>query len=166
MTLLTDRPNHFFNNITVTPEDIKVKLDLKEIINEGESSILEFKSTLRWNIRESRHDKKMEEVIMKSIVAFANGEGGKLLIGVADDGEILGLQNDYNTLKNADKDYFELHLRNLINHAFGKDFASAHLTINFPVIDEKERSEEHTSELQSRGHLVCRLLLEQKNPTV
>src|SRR5439155_9482578 len=25
------------------------------------------------------------------------------------------------------------------------------------------RSEEHTSELQSRGHLVCRLMLEQKN---
>src|SRR5690625_7112873 len=28
------------------------------------------------------------------------------------------------------------------------------------------RSEEHTSELQSRGHLVCRLLLEQKNSVV
>src|SRR5690625_5704427 len=27
---------------------------------------------------------------------------------------------------------------------------------------EKYRSEEHTSELQSRGHLVCRLLLEKK----
>src|SRR5690625_6440800 len=27
---------------------------------------------------------------------------------------------------------------------------------------QKERSEEHTSELQSRGHLVCRLLLEKK----
>src|SRR5690625_5920133 len=27
------------------------------------------------------------------------------------------------------------------------------------------RSEEHTSELQSRGHLVCRLLLEKKNRT-
>src|SRR5690625_6426300 len=27
------------------------------------------------------------------------------------------------------------------------------------------RSEEHTSELQSRGHLVCRLLLEQKKST-
>src|SRR5215208_8365185 len=27
------------------------------------------------------------------------------------------------------------------------------------------RSEEHTSELQSRGHLVCRLLLEKKNQT-
>src|SRR5207253_5012892 len=28
-----------------------------------------------------------------------------------------------------------------------------------------ERSEEHTSELQSRGHLVCRLLLEKKKKT-
>src|SRR5690625_3843710 len=35
------------------------------------------------------------------------------------------------------------------------------------VVHEEElalvRSEEHTSELQSRGHLVCRLLLEKKN---
>src|SRR5690625_7061326 len=29
-------------------------------------------------------------------------------------------------------------------------------------IDSDLRSEEHTSELQSRGHLVCRLLLEKK----
>src|SRR5437870_10778190 len=29
-------------------------------------------------------------------------------------------------------------------------------------IGRDERSEEHTSELQSRGHLVCRLLLEKK----
>src|SRR5690625_5905645 len=28
---------------------------------------------------------------------------------------------------------------------------------------DTKRSEEHTSELQSRGHLVCRLLLEKKN---
>src|SRR5207253_5886010 len=35
----------------------------------------------------------------------------------------------------------------------------------FPVLTNEypaERSEEHTSELQSRGHLVCRLLLEKK----
>src|SRR3712207_9103336 len=29
--------------------------------------------------------------------------------------------------------------------------------------DDKDRSEEHTSELQSRQYLVCRLLLEKKN---
>src|SRR5690625_5729509 len=31
-----------------------------------------------------------------------------------------------------------------------------------PQLDHQRRSEEHTSELQSRGHLVCRLLLEKK----
>src|SRR5439155_24093840 len=30
------------------------------------------------------------------------------------------------------------------------------------LLSRRERSEEHTSELQSRGHLVCRLLLEKK----
>src|SRR5207253_7186524 len=30
----------------------------------------------------------------------------------------------------------------------------------------KSRSEEHTSELQSRGHLVCRLLLEKKKKNI
>src|SRR5207253_10010500 len=31
------------------------------------------------------------------------------------------------------------------------------------AVGHEARSEEHTSELQSRGHLVCRLLLEKKN---
>src|SRR5690606_39378896 len=34
---------------------------------------------------------------------------------------------------------------------------------NDPVYNDQERSEEHTSELQSRENLVCRLLLEKKN---
>src|SRR5437870_8599883 len=35
-------------------------------------------------------------------------------------------------------------------------------TEHFKDVSVAERSEEHTSELQSRGHLVCRLLLEKK----
>src|SRR5690625_1167206 len=34
------------------------------------------------------------------------------------------------------------------------------------MTDKDRRSEEHTSELQSRGHLVCRLLLEKKNDKI
>src|SRR5690554_7362030 len=37
---------------------------------------------------------------------------------------------------------------------------------NFPILDALIRSEEHTSELQSRPHLVCRLLLEKKKTHV
>src|SRR5690625_7008728 len=35
--------------------------------------------------------------------------------------------------------------------------------LHLPLHSIVRRSEEHTSELQSRGHLVCRLLLEKKN---
>src|SRR5690625_6015100 len=43
----------------------------------------------------------------------------------------------------------------------GERAAAAPAETGLPV-----RSEEHTSELQSRGHLVCRLLLEKKNKKV
>src|SRR5690625_6596452 len=36
------------------------------------------------------------------------------------------------------------------------------IAVAFNDEDATDRSEEHTSELQSRGHLVCRLLLEKK----
>ena len=35
--------------------------------------------------------------------------------------------------------------------------------LELKLVPQKTRSEEHTSELQSPGHLVCRLLLEKKN---
>src|SRR5690625_4778863 len=40
------------------------------------------------------------------------------------------------------------------------------LDLNESNRDFNSRSEEHTSELQSRGHLVCRLLLEKKKKTI
>src|SRR3712207_8693574 len=37
------------------------------------------------------------------------------------------------------------------------------LPVILPILHDISRSEEHTSELQSRQYLVCRLLLEKKN---
>src|SRR3712207_7891452 len=37
------------------------------------------------------------------------------------------------------------------------------LVVDGHAVDDRRRSEEHTSELQSRQYLVCRLLLEKKN---
>ena len=83
----------------------------------------------------------MEEIILKSISAFSNGDGGKLLIGVADNGEILGLEEDYNSLKEANKDFIELPLSNLINNNFGKEFAITGINVKFPILEEKELCE-------------------------
>ena len=104
----------------------------------GETSMVEFKSTLRWNVNAGMIDKKMEEIILKSIAALSNAYGGTLFIGVRDDGVVLGLDADYATLKEPNKDRFELHLRELITAAYGPHFATSQLEITFPVKDGKE----------------------------
>src|SRR5439155_14507342 len=43
---------------------------------------------------------------------------------------------------------------------------AAHRFLPLGIRRSRSRSEEHTSELQSRGHLVCRLLLEKKKQTL
>src|SRR3712207_7885258 len=49
----------------------------------------------------------------------------------------------------------------------GADHLAAHVLVGVEDVDEARagRSEEHTSELQSRQYLVCRLLLEKKKNT-
>jgi hypothetical protein len=108
------------------------------MIASGEHGFLEFKSTMRWNWRENRLDKKMEDIILKTIAAFANAQGGKLLVGVTDEGDLLGLDSDYNTFKEANKDHFELHLRNIVNNAFGKEFSAVFLNVRFPILNDLE----------------------------
>jgi len=135
--MLADELNDYLNNITET-EVAHIHLTVLDLIEQGENHGLELKTTLRWDMREKRVNKKLEAVILKTIAAFSNGEGGVLLIGVTDDGEIAGLEADYNTLKGGDKDGFELHLRNLINQGYGVDFATTGVSIDFPVIDDEE----------------------------
>src|SRR2546422_1899402 len=53
-------------------------------------------------------------------------------------------------------------IRKLIGGTSRKGLTIVPLELNFKDGLAKVRSEEHTSELQSRLHLVCRLLLEKK----
>ena len=85
----------------------ELNLGLLPLIAQGESNILEFKSSYRFDLNKNVINRTLEAVIMKTLAGFMNGEGGTLLIGVADDGTILGLENDYQTLKRKDKDGFE-----------------------------------------------------------
>ena len=65
----------------------------EELIKRGESKTLEFKATLRWNLRENRKDDKaITHAVLKTIAAFLNTAGGDLLIGVADDGTVTGIE--------------------------------------------------------------------------
>lgn len=135
--LLANQFNDFLNNITSTSEE-PLAMNVEELISQGENSSVEFKTTLRWDMKTNQINKKLEDVILKTVAAFSNGEGGFLLIGVTDDGAIEGLHHDYTSLGNGDKDKFEIHLRNLINKEYGVEFATSNLRITFPEVMEKE----------------------------
>lgn len=108
-----------------------------ELIKLGENDHLEFKSSFRYDYQLSVVNKELEGVIAKSIAAFANGRGGTLLIGVDDEGNILGLEKDINTLKRKDLDFFENVLRTFLNKSFTVSFVTQYLEIKFPVLDQK-----------------------------
>ncbi len=58
-------------------------MNIKRLILEGENVSLDFKKTI-----------SKAEKIAKTLVAFANNQGGRLLIGVADDGSIKGVKSE------------------------------------------------------------------------
>ncbi|MDC7227616.1 MAG: ATP-binding protein [Spirochaetales bacterium] len=115
---------------------------LREEIGKGESSKLEFKSSLRWDYREDKVNKALEDIIVKSIAAFSNARGGTLLIGVADSGEILGIEKDYAVLRQEGRDYYEIHLRNLLGSRYGVGYTSKNIAVDFPWLS---------------GHEICRI---------
>jgi type I site-specific restriction-modification system R (restriction) subunit len=103
------------------------------LIKRGESKTLEFKSTLRWNLKDNRKDDKaITHAALKTIAAFLNTEGGDLLIGVADDGQVVGLEPDQ--LETDDK--FLRHLAQVVRNGLG-DRAGTCIDPNTQSIDGK-----------------------------
>ena len=100
--------------------DLESEAGLQAAIAAGESDQLEFKSTMRWNLQRDKAGKEVEIAWLKSVVAFMNTEGGAILIGVNDDGEVLGIEGD----RFANDDKFLLHFNNLIKEHVGLSFSS------------------------------------------
>ncbi len=97
-----------------------------ELIAAGESKHVEFKQTGRVNLHTQQRDPVMEQMVVKSVAGFMNAEGGTLLIGVTDTGEIFGIETDLKTLgRKQDPDGFALWLNNLLDKMLGPTAASA-----------------------------------------
>ncbi len=111
--------------------------EVQELIVSGESDTVEFKSTLRFDLRSKEVNKKLEYVIAKTISAFMNSEGGNLFIGVDDNQNMLGLVDDISTLSKPNIDGFELHLVEIIKKYIGAGLIS-HVKISFPTIEDAQ----------------------------
>ncbi len=129
--LIAEAINSHIEGLVASPS-LPTEVTVEEMIDAGESSELEFKQTLRWDIDNGVVNKKLEEAIAKAIAAFANSEGGTLLIGVHDTDGAVGLEPDY-AVTGGDRDGFELTLTNILQNQFGPAFKAGKVKVNFPI---------------------------------
>lgn len=106
--------------------------DVMEDIAKGEQEQIEFKSTMRMNLQTGKTGKEIELAWAKAVVAFLNTRGGKLLVGVADNGDILGLDAD----RFENEDRCRLHFKNILQQHIGLEF-SQYVHLDLVAIDGK-----------------------------
>jgi len=114
----------------------ELQRDLKASIQQGEGPLLEFKSSFRWDYQQACANKNIETAVIKTLAGFMNSQvGGTLLIGIADDGKVLGLENDFNTLRRKDSDGYEQLLMTTIASSLGARFCQ-YIHVMFHLVNE------------------------------
>ncbi|GLZ08401.1 hypothetical protein Acsp03_58670 [Actinomadura sp. NBRC 104412] len=108
-----------------------------DLIAAGETQTTEFKASGRWNVHTKTYDPNLAQNLIKTVCGFLNSEGGFLLIGVGDDGQVLGIEDDFTTLgKKQNADGYELFLRQLLDDSLSASTAPT-VRISFPVVNAK-----------------------------
>ena len=116
------------NNIDDRSLEIKnlYNLTLAQIFKNTESDILEYKSTLRYDLELKQSNKELELEVLQTICAFLNTHGGILVVGYNDDENyVCGLEKDYQTMgKRKDWDGWQQKLENLIENSIGTTYSA------------------------------------------
>lgn len=120
------------------------------LVAAGESEHVEFKAAARWDIQRESVNRELEEAIARTIAGFLNHTGGSLLIGVKDDGTVAGLDNDYRTLHDPDRDGFERFIMSLVRTRLGGDVCTL-VHVTFHRAGERD---------------ICRVIVEPSNRPV
>lgn len=114
-----------------------LKQDVLKLIEAGENDGVEFKSSIRYDYNQRITNRELELIIAKTIGGFMNAKGGKLLIGVDDEGNVLGLENDFKTLKHKNKDGHEREIFRIVSDSLGRE-ACFNTEISFYEVQGKE----------------------------
>jgi hypothetical protein len=109
---------------------------LQSSLTVGENQFVEYKSSLVWDYHRQMANKELYVPVMKNLAAFMNGSGGVLLIGIADNGEVLGLDKDLSTLPKSNVDGFENVFNQAFNKMIGVEFRQ-YIEVTFPEVEKK-----------------------------
>jgi hypothetical protein len=134
-TLIADGINEFMDELLAEPAASGVTIE--DLIAQGEDEKVEYKSSLRWDYKEGKATKIPQKAVAKTLAAFLNSTGGTLLIGLKDDGEVLGIEQDIATLKSKPNlDGFALSFTQTVGDYLGMDVAAL-TELTFAEIDGK-----------------------------
>ena len=105
---------------TLSSKTRPVEPIIDDLIVPGESETVEFKSTAKTDLNAEPGNLKKQEspikhAIAKTVCGFMNTEGGTLLIGVSDDGSVVGIEEEMSRLRKPDSDGYELLVRDILN---------------------------------------------------
>ena len=117
-------PWQFVRAIRGAAGERRLDEDPVSLLARAEDGGLEFKSSLRWDVRTRKVNRALEKAAVKTVAAFLNSQGGHLVLGVSDDRSVHGLEHDIGTLQRKDKDGFEIHMSNLFNSMIGAHLRS------------------------------------------
>lgn len=121
--LIAQGINSFMAGLLEQPEDAGTTIE--DLIAQGEDEQVEYKSSLRWDYKEGKATKIPPKAVAKTLAAFLNSAGGTLLIGLKDDGEVLGVEQDLATLKSKPNlDGFALSFTQTVGDYLGMDVAA------------------------------------------
>jgi hypothetical protein len=88
----------------------------------SETDEIEFKQTLMLDIKTQTSEKRLETTSFKTIVGFINNNGGNLVIGVSDGGEVTGMEHELEKFHKRSHDKFKITFGNKISKRIGKEF--------------------------------------------
>jgi CheY-like chemotaxis protein len=109
---------------------------IRNLIAQGENVQTEFKDAIRWDHICKAVNRMKGEAIAVTVAGMLNSSGGTLLIGVSDDGVVLGIENDLRTLRKSNPDGFQLALTDIVRTYLGMEHI-AYLKMRFEPIDSK-----------------------------
>jgi hypothetical protein len=119
---------------TETLESVEA-IPIVDLIKNGESNAVEFKASLAWDYKRQQLSKELKVVVARTVSSFMNSNGGILLVGVGDDGTVLGLEKDLKLYNSHDE--FERTFTNAVNTYLGKLYG-AYVNMKFHKIEDKE----------------------------
>jgi len=135
--LIADALKSLITRFNISQSEQNQKLSILDLILGGENQNLEFKESFRWDIKRKFVNKDLEKTTMKVIASFLNLDGGRLIIGISDNKNPIGLEQDYQSLPRTDRDGFENHFNHIFNAALGAKFRQF-VKLNFEEINGRD----------------------------